>query len=99
MKYLIIIIIFFAIIFYYNLILSKTNNKLREKEQKYKYLKSKIKNINNKKTKKEPKKVEFVLDNLEQDDIVDSIFTIDNENEYNDENNNDLNSFGLESFE
>jgi hypothetical protein len=98
MKYLIIIIIFFAIIFYYNLILSKTNNKLREKEQKYKYLKSKMKNINNKKTKKEPKKVEFVLDNLEQDNIVDSIFTIDNEKEYNDVNN-DLNSFGLESFE
>ncbi len=104
MKYLIIIIIFFLIIFYYNLVLSKTNNKLLEKERKYKYLKSKIVNIKKekKKIKKDrvTKKVDFVLDNLEQDNMVDSIFSIDNE--YDIENNNDnmdANSFGLESFE
>ena len=102
MKYLIIIIIFFVIIFYYNLVLSKTNVRLIEKEKKYKYLKRKIDHIKKEKNRKEPKtkKVDFILDNIEQDNMVDSIFSIDNEhNNENINDNMDANSFGLESYE
>jgi hypothetical protein len=83
MKYIIIIIILFSFIIYYNQILSKKNVLLNKKEKEYKCLKKKLSKIKNSKDKKD-KKVEFTLDNMEQDSMNDSLFTDNNEN-YGDE--------------
>lgn len=96
MKYLIIIIILFLFIIYYNLVLSRRNIELFEKNKKYKLLKKKLNKIKKDKNGKNCKNVSFVLDNTEQENIVDnmsdSIFSI---GENNFENNGDEQSFAL----
>ena len=87
MKYIIIIIILFSFIIYYNQVLSKKNVLLNKKEIEYNYLKKKldkIKKIKEKEKEKEKYKHEFILDNMEQDKLNDSLFSENNEN-YGDE--------------
>jgi hypothetical protein len=85
MKYIIIIIILFSFIIYYNQILSKKNVLLNKKEIEYNYLKKKLDKIKKIKEKeKEKYKHKFILDNMEQDKLNDSLFSENSEN-YGDE--------------
>ena len=54
------------------MVLSKRNVELYEKNKKYKQLKKKLEKIEN---SKKDKKVSFVLDNMDQESLVDSIFS------------------------
>jgi len=100
MKYLIIIIILFLFIFYYNIVLSQKSLLLEIKEKKYNELKKKLAKKNSLKSiikpSKKEKKVDFIIDDLEPDNMIDSIFS-DGENEMDSFNAGE--SFALESLE
>ena len=89
MKYIIIIIILFSFIIYYNQILSKKNVLLNKKEIENNYLKKKLNKIKKtkEKTEKYKQKDEFILDNMGQDNLNDSLFSdnIENNENYGDE--------------
>lgn len=85
MKYLVIIIILFLFIFYYNIILSQKDLVIKAREKKYSELKKRIsenkkiqkitKDNESKKKNKKDKKVDFIIDNIEQNSMIDSIFS------------------------